>query len=318
MKANKNIIMKGSLCESDLSPIRTTGQADEAIYRRLPRRPAKIGLLAMTILIFQFFSLGCKDIITVDLNSADPATVIEASIIEDNSTSRVTITKSTDFYTPGVYPTVSGAIISVNDSEGNSYEFDEVSDGVYENTSISGKSGIEYLIEVVSEGITYDAISNMPNKIVLDSLALEEAPQRPNSKEDSFRFFLHLYFQDQLGIDDYCRIKLFSNGVQLSGFNLYEDKLTDGNYIDYRLIVGGEHGEIKLGDMLTVELMSIDQAAFDFYKTANSVNASSSGRGPSSTSAAPTNPVTNWSNNALGFFSAYAVSSSAIEIKEAN
>ncbi len=60
--------------------------------------------------------------------------------------------------------------------------------------------------------------------------------------------------------------------------------------------------------------MSIDQPAFEFYKTANSVNASSSGRGPSSTSAAPANPVTNWSNNALGYFSAYTVSSDSIEI----
>ena len=267
-----------------------------------------------------FLTMGCEDVIIVDLNSADPATVIEASIIENNSPSRVTITKSTDFYNPGVYETISGAIILVNDSEGNSFEFEEISDGVYENSVISGKSGVEYSIEVIAEGETYDAISTMPNQIILDSLALEDAPDRHSGKDDGLgRFYLHIYFQDQPDIDDYLRFKLYSNGIPLGGFNLYNDKLSDGNYIDYRLVLGGEEGDIKLGDLVTVELMSIDQAAFDFYKTANSVNASgSNGRGPSSTSAAPANPVTNWSNKALGFFSAYAVSSSEIVIKNVN
>jgi len=308
MKANKNITMKGCHCEPNL--------LDEAIYKRLPRRPIKNGLLAMTIIISQLFTFACEDIIVVELNSADPTTVIEATIVEDNSTSRVTITKSTDFYTPGVYPTVSGATILVNDSEGNSYAFNEVEDGVYANQLLNGKSGVEYSIEVLADGKTYNAVSTIPNKLVLDSLTLEEGPKKPHGKDESIRFFLHLFFQDQLGINDYGRIKLYSNGVQLDGFNLYEDKLTDGNYIDYRLIISGEHGDIKLGDILTVELMSIDQATFEFYKTANSVNASSSGRGPSSTSAAPANPVTNWSNKALGYFSAYTVSSDSIEIKE--
>jgi hypothetical protein len=78
-----------------------------------------------------------------------------------------------------------------------------------------------------------------------------------------------------------------------------------------------ESDEINIGDLIRVELMSIDKAAYDFYLTANSVNASGgNGRGPSSTSAAPTNPVTNWSNKALGYFSAYRTSKSEIVLSE--
>ena len=320
MKTNKNIIVKGSDCGTDLSPIKAAGQAGEAISMRLPRRPVKISRpvgIAITIITLLLFTVGCEDVIVVDLNNADPAIVIEAAIIEDNSVSRVVITKSTDFYNPGVYTTVSGATILVNDSEGNEYEFNEISDGVYENHDIAGKSGVGYSIEVIAEGNTYDAISTMPNQIFLDSLSLEDAPDRRGDKEGLGRFYLHLYFQDQPNIDDYCRFKLYSNGTQLGGFNIYNDKLTDGNYIDYRLVLGGEEGDIKLGDIITVELQSIDKAAFDFYKTANSVNASGgSGRGPGATSAAPANPVTNWSNKALGFFSAYTVSKQSIRVIE--
>ena len=269
-----------------------------------------ITLASLLLLVF----IGCEDVIIVELNSADPATVIEATIADDNSPSRVTITKSTDFYTPGVYPTVTGATISVNDSEGNSYSFSEVSNGVYENLTITGKSDVEYSIEVIAEEKTYDAKSKMPNKIILDSLTLEERSSRPN--KDGGRS-LNAYFQDKPGIADYCRIVLYKNGIQLSGFsNIYNDQLTDGNYINYKLRTT-EKDNIQFGDTITAKLQSIDKATFEFYKTANSVNASGSGgRGPSSTSAAPANPVTNWSNNALGYFSAYSTSKKTIIIKK--
>ena len=307
MKNIKNVFTKISHCKPTFR--------GEVKCRRLSRRPIKTGLLAMTIVFVQFFTTGCEDIITVDLNTAEPTTVIEASIADDGSTSRVTITKSTDFYTPGVYPTVSNANIEVKDSEGNSFTFQEVEDGVYENNVIKGKSNVEYSIKVLSEGETYDAISTIPNRIIIDSLSIEKAAfGRPG--KDGERFTLHIYFQDQPSIDDFCRVKLFSNKIQLGGFTLYSDKFTDGNYMDLRMNLNTESDDISIGDLITVELMSIDKAAYDYYKTANSVNASGgNGRGPSSTSAAPANPVTNWSNKALGYFSAYAVSSSSIVLK---
>lgn len=291
----------------------------KSIFRRLPRRPVKNGLLTMTIISFLLFTIGCEDIIVVDLNTTDPRTVIEATISDDNSPSRVTLTKSTDFYNPGIYPAISGAEILVNDSEGNSYSFVEIADGVYENNTIISKSNVEYSIEVKAEGEIYNAISMVPNKLILDSLSLEESTNRPNNNEDIDRFFLHLYFQDQLEIKDYGRIKLYSNGVQLSGFTLYNDKFTDGNYIDLRVRISTESDNITLGDLITVEFMSIDNAAYDFYLTANGVNASGSsqgGGGPSSTSAAPSNPISNWDNKALGFFSAYTVSSKTITLSK--
>ncbi len=272
-------------------------------------------LILFTALVL--FTFGCEDVIEVDLNSADPTIVIEGSIADDNSKSGVKITKSTDFYNPGVYEKVSGADVIITDSEGNNYEFNEVSEGVYESLDIIGKSNVEYSIQVIAEDDTYDAASTMPNKIELDSLLLEEAPTRPGKEEDGIRLFIHIYFQDQPNIDDYCRFKLYNNGVQLGGFIIYDDRLTDGNYIDYRLILDSEEKGIALGDEITVELMSIDKSAFDYYKTANSVNASGSAHGgPSSTSAAPANPITNWSNKALGFFTAYTVSKKSIIIEE--
>jgi hypothetical protein len=277
-----------------------------------------IGYKLVSIGLLILSTLGCEDIIEIDLNSTNPKIVIEGSISNNNSKALVKITKSTDFYKPGFYEKVSGAIITLKDDNDKNYNFIEISNGLYESLDIIGESNVEYSIDVIAEGEIYNATSTMPNQLILDSLSIEEAPTRPGKDNDGGKkIIIHIYFQDQPNINDYCRFKLYNNGVQLGGFYIYEDRLTDGNYIDYSLLLKSEQSKIKTGDEITVELLSIDETAFDYYKTANSINASGSAHGgPSSTSAAPTNPVSNWSNKALGFFTAYTISKDSIIIKE--
>ena len=78
--------------------------------------------------------------------------------------------------------------------------------------------------------------------------------------------------------------------------------------------LSAKDNEINIGDELTVQLLSIDKASYDFYFTANDVNASGSTGGPASV--APANPVTNWTNDALGVFTAFTVSSQSVTVEE--
>ncbi len=266
--------------------------------------------------LFLILLFGCEDVIVIDLNSAAPRIVIEGEITNTDTLSIVKITKSTDFYQPGVYKKVSGANIVITDSDGNSSTLTEIEDGLYKTNSIKGEPGKSYSITVKAEGKTYQAESTMPKQVNLDSLAIEVAPYPPGGGEDKKRYFLHLYFIDPPDVDNYCRFKVFNNGAQLGGFFIYFDKYTNGNKIDYRLVLQAKKNNIKIGDILTAELQSIDKAAFDFYKTANSVNASRAGGRPNSSSVAPANPITNWSNKALGVFTAYSVSRQSIKVEE--
>lgn len=271
------------------------------------------------VLILMFLTLGCEDVIQVDLNSTDPKIVIEGRVANDGSMSKVRITKSTDYYNPGIYETISGAEVVISDDEGNSGFLKEVGDGVYQTDLIEGKTGRTYNISVAADGKKYIAESTMPVEIILDSLSLEIAPYPPGDKEEeNKRYFLHLYFQDHPDIEDFCRFKIFNEGIQLGGFSIYNDKFTNGNYIDLRLNINAKDNDIRIGNVLTVELMTIDQPVFDYYLTANSVNTSSTngGGGPSSTSVAPANPVSNWSNNALGVFAAFTISTQTVLVEE--
>ena len=301
-------------CEPDLSLVKTSGKASEVICKGFPHCSKMIGFLAIKIVLLLLI-IGCEDVIEVDLNSTDPKIVIDGNVANDGSMSKVRITKSTDYYNPGIYETISGADVVISDNEGNSGILTEVESGLYQTDLIEGESGRTYNISVEAEGEKYIAESIMPVQIILDSLSLEIAPYPPgDTEEENKRYFLHLYFQDHPDIEDFCRFKIFNEGIQLGGFSIYNDKFTNGNYIDLRLNLDAEDNEIEIGNLLTVELLSIDQYVFDYYLTANSVNASGSGGGggPSSTSVAPANPVTNWSNKALGVFSAYTVSTQSI------
>ncbi len=274
----------------------------------------RVIILTTTLVVF----VGCEDIIEIDLNSADPKIVIEGAVANDNSPTQVRITKSTDFYEPGVYDKVTGAEIEVTDSEGNSGVLTEIEDGLYQTDAVSGEEGRTYYVSVKAEGETYSAESTIPHQLNLDSLNLEIAPYPPGEEtEENKRYYLHLYFQDYSENEDYARFRILNNGKLLGGYRIYNDKYTNGNYINARLNLAAEDNNIKIGDELTVQLLSIDKASYDFYLTANSINASRSqgGGGPPS-SVSPANPNTNWTNDALGVFTAYSISEQSIIVEK--
>lgn len=270
------------------------------------------------VLTLATFTFGCEDVIKVDLNSANPTLVLEAEINDSGLGSTLTITKTTDFYTVNEFEKVSNASVILKSQDGQTAEMTEIDSGSYQTNLINGTPLTKYSIQVIVDGTVYEAESTMPKKIILDSLSIEKGIERPGGEEGKGRYILHVYFKDEPNVENYCRFKISINGIVNTGFVIYEDKYTDGNDIDARIQLDAEILNINLNDVISVELQSIDKAAFDFYKTANSINASSSSSGgrPSSSSVAPTNPITNWSNDALGFFSAYASSYKTIVVSD--
>jgi hypothetical protein len=68
---------------------------------------------------------------------------------------------------------------------------------------------------------------------------------------------------------------------------------------------------VKIGDTIIVELLSIDKAAYDYFNTLKDIL--SSDRSP--TSLSPANPNTNVSNGALGYFAAFTIDTKTIVLK---
>jgi len=254
---------------------------------------------------------ACQDVIHIDLNDVEPQIVIEGTVTDQPAPYKVKISKTGDYFEPSTFPAVSNAIVMISDDAGRSDTLQETEDGIYQSDLLQGIPGRTYKLTVTAEENDYTASSTMPDAIPIDSLGYEyQTGGFGPGVGEGYR--LHCHFIDRAGIPDYCRFKIYQNGQLLEGYFLYEDKYTDGNHIDF----SGFEEVFELNDTLRVELLTIDEATFDYYSTLKDViaNGGEGNPGPGA-GGTPANPNTNLSNGALGYFGAFTIRTDTIIIQ---
>ncbi len=260
-------------------------------------------------ILLLIFTFGCEDVIQVDIDSGKPQIVIEARITNSLNNNFVKITESTDFYNPNTYNTISGAEVIVKENDDKEYLFEETSPGKYQHNQLIVIPRNKYSITVQYNGEKYSAVSNVPQGLNIDSLNYV-IKKRPFKKEKFLE--LHVYFQDNKNQKDFARFVVYKNGEKINKIFVYNDRLTNGNYINY-FFFNFDKESFHLGDKIFVEMQTIDEQTYKYYRTLKNAVAQQQ-RGPFG-SAAPANPTTNWSNNAFGYFSAFTVSTGSVILK---
>lgn len=256
----------------------------------------------ISLLVLVSIFISCEQVIEINLNSANPKIVIEGSITDQPGPYTVKISRTTDYYNPGEIPVVTGATVFISDNLGNTDHFTEVSPGLYQSDSLSGVAGRTYLLKAVIGDVIFTASSTMPQAIEIDSLfALQD-----NNDIRRHANNLRCIFQDTPGVEDFCRFKVYRNNEAEPDYILYNGRLSDGNVIEYNRF----RVDLESGDLVKVELLSIDQPTYEYYSTLSDVIASDP-RGPVSTEI-PANPVSNITGDALGYFGAFTVRSDSL------
>ncbi|PST84166.1 DUF4249 domain-containing protein [Pedobacter yulinensis] len=248
-------------------------------------------LLAMGALVFQ----GCEKVIEVDVNNAEPQLVIEGAITDETTSQVVRLSKSVPYTEPSVFPAVRGATVRVTDNLGNTVLFPEAEPGVYRRL-LRGQPGRSYKLDVQVEGKSYTATSVMPAKVQLDSLSIATETFFGEEQKE-----LYVNFKDPAGATNYYHFRMFINGRQVQRPLPYNDRFTNGNSISERLFYRSDNIEsIKTGDVVEVEMQCVDRQVYNYWF----VLTQSSGRGPGG-GTTPSNPDSNISGGALGYFSAH-------------
>lgn len=259
------------------------------------------------------FLVACEEVIEVELDNADSQIVIEAKVSNNPENNLVSMTFSTNFYSPSQYERISGAEISITEVNGESFQFSEMLSGEYGNENLIAEVGSEYIINVDYNNVTYTAKSSLRQHLSLDSITVIEGG---GFLGDDSEYEITCYFQDHPGYDDYARFKIYVNDELRDGIFLYDDRLTDGNHIEndqFMIDQEDDKDKIKPGDIVKVELLTIDEAAFEYFNTLINVVPSADGM-PFGNGTAPANPSTNWNNDALGYFSVYSTDSKSIVV----
>jgi hypothetical protein len=244
------------------------------------------------ILIAIFLGLAsCEKVIHLDLNNTAPRVVIQATIYDHSGPYYVKISKTVNFEESSVYPPVTGAHVEISDNVGQTEVLSESDSGTYVTSDLRGIPGHTYQLTVKTSDGTYNASSVMPFPVQMDSIYFSASPFS-GDKVTTVRF------TDPPFTLNYYRLVYFINNQQQKAFYILNDELYQGASIRYSLMSRGTDINLALGDDVTVWLESIDNGVFDYFRTVSAEGGQS---------ASPSNPVSNISNGALGYFNACSV-----------
>ena len=129
----------------------------------------KIAIKILIVTMVLFFT-SCEEVITVDLETAPPRLVVDASIDWVKNTTgkeqKIKLSTTTGYYSP-TFPTVSGAVITVTNSVNSVFNFTETpGNGEYICTNFQPVIGENYTLKITLNGETYTAtetLINVPN-----------------------------------------------------------------------------------------------------------------------------------------------------------
>ncbi len=250
----------------------------------------KISLL----LLFSLVLSSCEKIIDVDLNTANPITVVDAALCSQDDEHTIILSTTGRFTDGEGLSFIENATVSIDDGNGQTATFTEGFPGIYTLQNYALNTGLSYNLTVMNGEETITAISEIVPQIAIDSIYFEEG-FFGTPEGEPIDYNVRLIFQDPAGTDNYYRVLVTVNDTLQKRTLVTNDNITDGQLRDLNF----NGSDIYEGDTVMVELWTIDKAGYDYYSTLQDI---SSGGGFSSST--PYNPITNLSSG-LGHFTVY-------------
>lgn len=210
------------------------------------------------IFILSLFIISCEDVIDVDLETREPRLVIDASLSWVKGTSgneqTIILSLTAPFFNNGV-PPASGAIVSVSDSENNTFNFiEEGTSGIYKNNTFIPVINGTYTLNVVYEGETYTASETLFAVPSIDSVE-----QNNNGGFSGDDIEIKAFYTDP-GNEENFYLFEFQNNQNVPMLEVYDDEFTDGNEIFGFF----SDDEMKSGDILSIKISGISRRHYDF------------------------------------------------------
>ncbi|MDR1652861.1 MAG: DUF4249 domain-containing protein [Prevotellaceae bacterium] len=243
------------------------------------------------------FSVSCRKEIELDLRTAAPVLVVEAEIVEEGF-ARVKLSETSGFYSSNLFPSIIGAEVSLASSRGETEQLHMNSKREFKSSTITGKSNTTYYLTINYKDKIYNAQSTLYPAVTLDSVVAK-------SVNPKMAPVFIAYWQDPPGKEiDYYRLRIYVNdSLEVKQNFAGSADIYDGEYISTLFMIAEvnyNNEKIYLpGDSIRFDLLTIDREAGKFFSFLNSNT--------------KTNPPSNITGGALGYFCAYSVSSQYAE-----
>ncbi|WNH07558.1 DUF4249 domain-containing protein [Thalassobellus suaedae] len=194
------------------------------------------------ILIISLQFISCEDVIQVDLKSAEPRLVIDASLNwlkgSQGNNQYIKLTLSAPFFDSSV-PPANGATVIVTDLHNNTFNFiEEENTGLYiNNTFIPVIDGV-YNLTIIYNNETYTATEKL-----ISVSPIEYVEQKNEGGFSGEEIEIKAFYSDPKDIENYYLFEYSKSKTK--SLEVYDDEFTDGNqifafYSDENLTTGDE------------------------------------------------------------------------------
>ncbi|MFB9076307.1 DUF4249 domain-containing protein [Flavobacterium procerum] len=271
-------------------------------------------LLQIILIVFIGLLLtSCEDVITVDLDTASPRLVIDASIDWQKNTAgneqKIVLSTTTGYYSPD-FPTVAGALITVTNTSDTVFEFVEnPGTGEYICNNFIPVIGETYNLKIVLNGETYTASETFTAVPKIEDTVDQNNKGGMAGDEIEITF----YYQDNADQTNYYLNRVTQPHRAFADLEVEDDEHSNGNMMQESY----SHEDFKPGDQVDIKLYGISRSYYNYmYKL---ILASGNGGSPFPTtpSAVRGNIVnqTDSKNFAFGYFRLAEVDSKSYVIK---
>lgn len=213
----------------------------------------------ITLFLIVIAFTNCEDVIDVDLNTAEPRLVIDASINWFKNTSgneqSIKLTLTAPFFNDSV-PPANNAIVNITDANSNVFNFiEDGQTGIYRNTNFIPVINNTYVLTIVYEGETYTATETLKSVVPIDYV--EQNDEGGFSGDD---IELKAFYTDPVNIENYYFFEFISDIAVIPTLDVYEDRFTDGNQIF------GYYTEedLEANDIVTIRNYGISEQFYDY------------------------------------------------------
>ena len=177
-----------------------------------------------------FFLVSCEDVIEIDLPTSEPQLVIEAFINWQKDTSgenqSIKLSLTSPFFAEDI-PPATGATVSIRNSEGLIFNFDEAAtEGLYVNTTFFPELNMQYQLEIVYNGETYQGMEILKPVSSIDFV--EQEDEGGFLGED---IEIKAYYTDPGNEENYYLYKFLNSSQDELELEVYKDEFINGNQI---------------------------------------------------------------------------------------
>lgn len=227
-------------------------------------------LLIYTLILSSIFITSCTDVVDVDVPTAEPRLVIEASIEWEKGAlgneQSIKLSTSSPYFDTETNTDVTGAIVKItNTTNGEVFDFEDQENGMYTNLNFNPIANNAYTLQVDYEGETYIAYEQL-----ITVVNIEDLYQSTEDGFDNEALEVNIDFQDPVDVDNYYFIKAQAQDDLFPELIDITDEFTDGNlmslFYEREEDTDINQEEFKPGDIVNISFYGVSETYSNYIR----------------------------------------------------